>query len=121
MASKAEVISFLKANYNLEEMQPGMFRMLFEQENGRSQMLFAGVFDSFIRVDSPFGALDTIDLAAALDESSILGLGAVGSFATVRHLILTENLDPSEIFDSFGLVAEVADSLEAKFTKGDAF
>ena len=82
MASKAEVIAFLKSNYKLEEMSPGLFSMLFEQENGRTQMLFAGVFDSFIRVDSPFGALGSVDIPSALDDSSILGLGAVGDYIT---------------------------------------
>jgi hypothetical protein len=121
MASKAEVIAFLKSNYKLEEMSPGLFSMLFEQENGRTQMLFAGVFDSFIRVDSPFGALGSVDIPSALDDSSILGLGAVGDYITVRHLILTADLDANEIFDGFGLVAEVADNLEAKYSQGDAF
>ena len=97
-----------------------MFLIKFKMQNGRSQNIFVGVLNGFIRVDSPVTAIASAKVVSVMQESSLFGLGCVGDWLTVRHLLLTENLDASEVRDGFSLVAEAADLLEAKFTGGDA-
>jgi hypothetical protein len=120
MSSKAEVISFLKSKYDLEEIGDGMFLIKFTMKNGRSQNIFVGVLSGLIRIDSPIMGIASANVVSVMQESVMFGLGRVGDWLTVRHLLLTENLDATEVRDGFSLVAEAADLLEAKFTGGDA-
>jgi hypothetical protein len=97
-----------------------MFLIKFTMKNGRSQNIFVGVLSGLIRIDSPIMGIASANVVSVMQESVMFGLGRVGDWLTVRHLLLTENLDATEVRDGFSLVAEAADLLEAKFTGGDA-
>jgi hypothetical protein len=113
MATKAEVISYLRNIPGMQDDGDDAFSVeVARPERNRSQLVFIGVNDNFLVLDSPFAETEDITAAQALDLVGTFGVSKVGKFYTLRHLILTEDVDESEILDGIRSLAVRADTLE---------
>jgi hypothetical protein len=76
-------------------------------------------------IESPFGEIDKIDLAKALQELSALVCGGLGLFqgnlVTLRHAVPLASLDAQEFDRPLMLVTTAADLLEDKLSGSDRF
>lgn len=122
MATKQDAINYLIENYELEDLGDDSFKMLFNLDEGRSQLVFVGVFDEIMTIDSPFATTDDINanIAFKLGEDSILGIKKFGETYALRHIVPLEDVDASEIDLGLGFTARAADALEAQ-VGGDKF
>lgn len=57
MATKAEVQSYLDDNYHFEDIGDELYKFVFEVDKGRTQLVFAKVFDAAMVLDSPFAKI----------------------------------------------------------------
>jgi hypothetical protein len=120
MATQTEVIQYIKSNYRYEEIEPGVYKLVFESGNGRTQTVFAVVKDSWLNVTSPYASVDKITADRALKvNDTIFGTQRYGDYFVLTHVAPLKDIDPSEIKVALGVTAEVADALEAKVSKQD--
>lgn len=122
MASKAEVIKYIKDNYSYTEIEGGVLQLVFDNGNGRSQLVFALVLDSFIHFTSPYANVEKVTSHRALEvNETFYGTKLYGNYYVLAHVAYLEDIDPSEIQRAFSVLAFAADELEAKIGKLDNF
>jgi hypothetical protein len=130
MASWIELKDYVRANYKIADEQPNMVKMIFQTGGLRSQLvllvrqaLMDGA-EEWVRIESPFGEADKVDLRRALQqvgETVCGGAGMVGDVLTIRHAVPLINLDINEFERPLHLVTSTADRLERELVGGDAF
>jgi hypothetical protein len=122
MATKLETLKYINDNYNSEPIGDNALKFVFEINGGRTQLVFAAVFDDVLLIDSPFATVDDVNanIAFKLAEESILGIRRVGDHYSVRHVVPLADVDGSEIDLGLQLAAEAADQLESE-VGGDKF
>jgi hypothetical protein len=128
MASWLQLKQYIHSTYKVSEDIGDGIKLLFETTDGRSQLVFLtrqilldGAED-WVLIESPFGELGRVDLAAAVTEVGNLvcgGIAASGKFVTLRHAVRLPDLDLAEFERPLVLVTVWADRLEAAFTGGD--
>ena len=121
MATKQQAIDFMKSKYTVEDLGDDMFKMLFNLQNGRSQLIFASFNDSWIQFSSKFASVDELTPKQALEASSdwICGIQLIGEGYFVRNVVSLKDLDESDFVENLELVMNVADSIEEKSVGGD--
>ena len=123
MATQLEVRNFIKSNYEVEVMDGGDFKLVFELDGGRSQLVFVDVTESNAQFSSPFASVDDISAKQALEANAgfSLGMQIISNYYVVKHVVPLADLDASEVTAAFDLVANIADMLEKSVVGGDRF
>lgn len=119
MATREDALNHIRNNYNYSESN-GLFKMEFELEGGRSQVIFVTSIEDLLLVSSPFALNIAADLAFRLAEETFFGIRKMGDAYVVQHVIPMSDLDASEIDFGFKSVAIQADRLESMLG-GDSF
>lgn len=122
MASQSEVLSFIKNNYPSENVNENMVKVVISWNDGRSQLVFAHVLPdaTAMEVASPFGTMDAMSAEQAINANdSMFGVGVVGDWYALKHVVPIADIDQSEMDVAFKLLAETADELEKKLGFGD--
>lgn len=120
MATRAEVIQHIRSYNDVEDMGDGSFKVLWELEEGRSQIVFMTVLDDFLVFVSPFASKDDLTANKAIGMAQIFGVCEVGDFYALRNVTLLEDLDESEIVNMALVIALRADAIETE-VGGDRF
>ena len=120
MATKLEVINFLKQNYHHEDLGDGALKLVLEStDSDRSQLVYAFVYDIVLSLASPFAKIGQISDSQALTKGEFLGVAKLGDFYFLRHLVPLENVDENEIVDTIQYLASTADNSEESLGLGD--
>lgn len=120
MATRAEVIQKIRSYGDVEDLGDGSFKVLWELDGGRSQIVFMNVNDMMLMFVSPFASKDDITASTAIGMAVIFGVCEVGDFYALRNVSLIEDLDESEIVNMAMVIAMRADALESE-VGGDRF
>ena len=121
MATQAEAINYLKANFKNEDLGDNVFKVLVEYEGNRSQLVFVGIFEHVITMSSPFAGEDDLTPKQALNAvtNGLFGVKLFGDFYSLSNLLFVEDLDASEINKGIAFIAQTADDLEQSLVGGD--
>ena len=128
MASWQNLVDYVKANYKVDDERDGFMKLLFETDEGRSQVVLlwrAALMDGaeeWVQIESAFGKADSVDLDAALKaigEMVVGGAAIINDHVFFRHSVPLENLDMNEFERPFMLVTMTADRLESQLGQGD--
>lgn len=120
MATRAEVIQHIRSYKDVEDMGDGSFKIIWELEEGRSQLVFMSVLDDLLIFMSPFASQDDVTASKAIGLAKIFGVCEMGDFYGLRNVSLLEDLDESEIVNMAFLIAMRADAIETEIG-GDRF
>ena len=124
MATKQQAIDFMNSKYKTEVLGDGnLFKLIFNVDDGRSQIVYAEFNEHFICFSSPFASTEdmTGKQALAAAEDWLCGIRVIGDFYYVRNVAPLENLDESELADNMMRVAVAADKIEEKYMGVDTF
>ena len=121
MATQAEAINYIKSNFKCEAVTDDVYKVLVEYENNRSQLVFVGIFEHVITLNSPFASEDDLTPKQALNAVSdgLFGLKVIGGLYGLSNLLFVEDLDASEINKGIFFIAKAADELENSLVGGD--
>lgn len=120
MATRAEVIQHIREYSDVEEIDNGFFKVVFDLEGGRSQVLFMEITDHLLIMMSPFATTDEITASTAFSFATVFGIALVSDMYAIRNVSLLADLDESEITDMAALIATRADEFEERIG-GDGF
>lgn len=118
MATQQQAIDFMKSNYKAEVLGDGtLFKLIFDIDDGRTQIVYAQFNEHFICFSSPFASTEDMTPKQALSaaEDWLCGVRVIGDFYYLRNVAPLENLDESELADNMMLVAFAADKIEEKY------
>lgn len=123
MASKADIVKYIRKNFQSRELDDGALALVFPLGEGRSHQVIVDwnndegtwtTFLGFVCDWSPNAA------AQALEQNDqIFGLAKFGDWIAIQHPQLTETADEEEIDKALIGVALAADALEKKVTGKD--
>lgn len=121
MATQAEAINYIKSNFKCEAVTDDLFKILVEYEENRSQLVFVGVHEHAIVLNSPFASDKDLTAAQALNAvtDGLFGLKNIGGLYSLANLVFMEDLDASEINKGILFLARSADDLEKSLVGGD--
>lgn len=120
MATRKEVIQHIREYSDVEEIENGLFKIVFDLENDRSQVLLIEVTDYFLVMMSSFATTDEITAATAFSFATLFGIAVVADMYVIRNVSLLADLDEREITDMAAIIAARADEFEAAIG-GDDF
>jgi len=118
MATKQDVLSFIKSNFQLVENEPDFFQGICEFDNGRSQLFFVEVAEGYMTFSSPFAPIGSLDAMHVLDVVSnniTMGIQLFNGNFVVHHYVPLADVDTTEIEIGMQLTASLADTLELHF------
>lgn len=123
MATTAEIKKFIETNYSFEVLENGLYKIVFGDDDARSQLLFIEVNDTWLNALSPFANEDDITAKQALAANSeyILGMQIFSGMYCVKYVVLIADLDESEVVTGLQFTAHIADELENALVGGDRF
>ena len=122
MANREEVKSFIKENYDHEQVQENIFKLLLTRNSGRTQSIFAAVTEDELQVTSPVAWEASGDADRILDLNlSMFGLVKVNGAYGLKHNAFLKDIDESEIESAFFVLAFQADELEKALGLEDEF
>lgn len=130
MATWEAVKSYLVSNYNVEPLDGGRLKLVFNLPDLRSQVVIVGWSGpseqeaSWVDFHSPIGDLDEVDVRRAVEISFEYvggGISTIAGLATVRLSVPLQNLDRNEIDEPMQVVAVSADALERQLTGQDVY
>ena len=125
MATKADVIKYIRKNYQSRDLDGGALALVFNLEGGRDHQVIVdwsneeGTYTEFIGLVcdwSPEAAVRLLE-----ENTTILGVVKVGHWLAFKQSQLTETIDEEEIDSNLQGIAGVADNYEQKLTTGDEF
>jgi hypothetical protein len=128
MATWSSVQEHMRDSYRLKADEPRVMSMSLKYDGGRTQRVVVRSYESdeqdMVEIKSPFAMLGGADPLELLRENGRLPLGAValaGEVFVLVHNVALADLDVM-VFDLLlKRVAWLADRLEAKHAKQDAF
>ncbi len=123
MATVREIKQFIENTYNYEVLDGGLYKILFDGEDGRSQLVFVEVNDTWLNALSPFANMDDVTPKQALAANAeyILGMQTFGEMYCIKYVALIADLDESEVVTGLQFAAGIADDLEGKLVGGDSY
>ncbi|HKD97744.1 MAG TPA: hypothetical protein VKB69_09090 [Micromonosporaceae bacterium] len=130
MATWADVVGYVHSNYRVSDERPNMIKLVFEVGGLRTQVVFVWHLalmdgtEEWIQIESPFGELGQVDVAAALQKVSETvcgGLALYNNTVTFRHAVPLANMNINEFERPLTLVTSTADQFERSLTGGDQF
>ncbi len=125
MATKADVIKYIRQNYQSRDVEPEGLALIFGLPAGRDHQVIVnwnnaeGTFTNFFGFVcewSPDAAVRVLE-----QNGSIMGVAKVGNWVAIHQSQLTETIDEEEIDAALHGVANIADELEQQITGGDEF
>lgn len=122
MATKIEVMNFLKQNFRFEHLSDNLVKFPYTYNDGRTQVVYAWLHDEFLVIASPFAAEEDItpSLAFKLAEEVLFGVQKLAGMYQVIHVVPLADVDEDEIIEGLGYVADAADDLDS-LVGGDRF
>jgi hypothetical protein len=131
MASWTDLKQYIQNNYKIADERDDMIKLIFETGGLRSQVVIvwhvqlAGSGEHWIQIESPFGELGSLDLAAALNAVGNTVCGGMslvgGQLVTFRHSVPLDDINIGEFEAPLAMVTSTADKLEQALTGGDKF
>jgi hypothetical protein len=130
MATWTDLVQYVKTNYKIADEKSGLLSLLFDMGEGRSQVVVlirdtrGDTNEEWVHISSAFGKLESVNLAAALDDASKFvcgGLVALGDLVAVRHSAPLAALDVNEFEEPLMVVTNAAELLERTHTGADDF
>lgn len=123
MTTTAGAKRLIEAKYEAEEIEENVYKLVFDIDGTRSQVVFVEVNDGFLLIRSPFANIDDVSPKRALDANSNTQLGLQLKFGVyyITHMVPLDDLDKSELDVGLGAVAAVADICESALSKGDVY
>jgi hypothetical protein len=129
MTTWNDLVTYVHNHYKIADEGPNMIKLVFETGGLRSQVVIVWHLsladgEQWIQLESPFGELGSVDLAAALrriGNTVCGGMALAGNLVTFRHSLPLSNLQINEFESPLQLVTTTADSLEQMFSGGDRF
>jgi hypothetical protein len=131
MATWSDLKQYIHNNYKIADERDDMIKLIFETGGLRSQVVIvwhvqlSGSGEHWIQIESPFGELGSLDLAAALNAVGNTVCGGMslvgGQLVTFRHSVPLDDINISEFEAPLALVTGTADRLEQALTGGDKF
>lgn len=123
MATKQQAIDFLNSKYKTQDLGDDVFKLEFNINSGRTQVVLIEINDNWMIMGSAFGTTEDLTPKQALEAAGewICGIQMVGDTYTVRNVLPIEDLDESELQNGMQLVLEIADNLEQKYTNRDTY
>lgn len=128
MSGWAELQKHLRGRYRLSVDEPDMMSMTWSYDDGRSQKIVVRRYTSasreHVEFKSPFAREGDVDPLTLLRDNAKLPIGAIaltGDVYIVIHNALLSNVSPDDIDFVLERVAGIADSLEEKYARNDAF
>lgn len=123
MATKAEVETFLHSKYRIETLDGGMMKLIFDQGDGRSQLVWVWLSDNVMYVSSPIAQRSEVSADHALEVVSkySLGMQVLGDFYVLRHVAYLADLDASEAILAVEITTNLADDVEKELVGGDKY
>ena len=131
MATWSDLKQYIHNNYKIADERDDMIKLIFETGGLRSQVVIvwhvqlSGNGEHWIQIESPFGELGSLDLAAALNAVGNTVCGGMslvgGTLVTFRHSVPLDDINISEFEAPLALVTGTADRLEQQLTGGDKF
>lgn len=123
-----DIQKHMRENYQLADDTPDMMSMVWTYDDGRSQKIIVRRYKAFERdmleFKSPFGRSGDIEPEVLLRDNSKLPLATValsGDVYLVVYNALVDGLPVADFDFMLSRVADVADTLEEKYAKNDAF
>ena len=130
MATFESVRNYLQNNYRTEDLQSGALKLIFDLDEGRSQVVIVGWGGespedaTWCDFHSPIGDFADVNLRAAVEATPRWvagGISSWGGVATLRVSVPLENLDRNEIEDPLRVVCLAGDQMERQLTGKDTF
>jgi hypothetical protein len=128
MSQWSDIQKHVRGAYRLQDDQPEMMAMVWAYDDGRHQKVvmrrFASAGRDHIEFKSPFAKRGQVDCAELLEANAKLPLGAValsGDVFLVMHNALATTLTTEDVDFLLQRIADIADSLEAKYVRTDEF
>jgi hypothetical protein len=122
MATGQEVINFIVDKYGATLSDNGVVTLQVPMENGRKQMVYAGVAEGALQVTSPVVWAERIDAARLLEANkSMFGIVEINGAYALKHNAFIEDIDESEILMALALLSAYADEFEARLGFNDEF
>lgn len=121
LTTKNDVVNYLKSNYKVEAMSDTLYKLLVSWTDGRSQIVFVIVNETFVNVASPIGTLSQVNLpnlVSFVSENTLWGVRLVGDWVCLSDTGFTESMDAVELDVPIKLIAEEADELEKHLSDG---
>jgi len=123
VATRDEVITYIRKNYQSRELESGALALIFELEGGRSHQVIVdwnndeGSFTNFFGFVAPW-SVENAGRAVELNDQ-VFGIQRAYDWVAVVQAQLTETIDKEEIDSALMGVALAADALELKLTGKD--
>ena len=122
MATSQAVIDFIVENYGAALSEDGVMTLEIQTKNGRTQMVYARVWDSALQVTSPVAWAERVDADSFLKaNTSMFGVVEINGAYALKHNAFIEDIDESEILNALAVLARYADEFEAKLGFNDEF
>ena len=123
MATKQQAIDFLNSKYTTQDLVDDTFKLEFNINSGRTQVVLIEINDNWLIMGSAFATAEDLTPKQALEAAGewICGIQMTGDTYIVRNVLPIEDLDESELQNGMHLVLEVADNLEQKYTNKNTF
>jgi hypothetical protein len=132
MPSWPDIQADVRERFPLAKDEPDHFSLVFEYEDGRTQLVTVRHFtpdidgrkQDWLEFSSIFCREGEMHPKAALKRNDGFVVGGIaqrGEFLIFRHTVPLATLDPEEFELPLHYVARTADQLEATFASGDQF
>lgn len=123
MATFEEMRQYAREKYQISDEDEAGFSLLFEYENGRSQLICCFCFEAlereFIEFRTRVCTLRELDPQQALKLNAGFTLGALtvedGYYYLIANLMV-KDMDPDEFDLPVNILAVIADELEATYS-----
>ena len=125
MGTKADVIKYIRKNYQSRDLESGALAPGFNLPSGRDHQVIVHwnneegsftKFFGFVCEWSPDAAARVLE-----ENNSIFGVAKIGNWVAIQQSQLTETIDEEEIDRALFGVANIADELEQQITGDDQF
>jgi hypothetical protein len=120
MATANEVINFLNENFDVQSTKKldgggQLIHINVAWNDGRSQSVFVGFMGPFVRIDSPVGSVEDVDIESLVDvvsNNSVWGVRKTADMYCVTNTGILDTVDAPELLIPINQIAELADELE---------
>lgn len=122
MATVSEIRKFIERSYSYEVVND-LYKILFEWDGGRSQIVFIEVNDTWFNALSPFASFEDLTPKQALQANAeyMLGMQAFADMYCIKYVVPIADLDESEVVVGLSYAAEIADLIEESLLGEDKF
>jgi hypothetical protein len=121
MATKSEVIQYLKNSYKDLNQDGEVYTLTLNVGDGRTQLAIINVTDEFLMASSPFAKVGQISDSQAIAASNVAApITTLGSYYVTTRAMWIRDIDPSEVQFVIEFTMAAADNLEKDLGLGDA-